>query len=70
MTTFPTISGSTKSIPSLFTTSATVVRFLRNEPLLPVEITPWTWRVDEVRATYDRFEADHQRLLQTFLRSR
>lgn len=57
------------AIPGLFTTSAAVVRFLRHEPLLPPELTPPDWPVHELRAVYDRFEADHQRLLQRFLRS-
>jgi phenylacetic acid degradation operon negative regulatory protein len=57
------------SIPDLFTTSAAAVRYLRSEPLLPSELTPPDWPVDEVRTTYDRFEADHQRLLQRFLRT-
>jgi phenylacetic acid degradation operon negative regulatory protein len=57
-----------RSIPDLFTTSAAVVRFLRNEPLLPTELTPPGWPVDRLRREYDAFEADHQRLLQTFLR--
>ena len=56
------------SIPALFTTSAAVVRFLRHEPLLPDELTPADWPVGDVRATYDAFEADHQRLLRRFLR--
>jgi phenylacetic acid degradation operon negative regulatory protein len=56
------------SIPELFTASAAVVRFLRNEPLLPTALTPADWPVDEVRTAYDRFEADHQRLLSGFLR--
>lgn len=56
------------SIPELFTTSAAVVRFLRNEPLLPAALTPPDWPVDAVRAAYDTFEADHQRLLSAFLR--
>lgn len=56
------------SIPPLFTTSATVVRYLRHEPLLPDELTPDDWPVGDVRAAYDAFEADHQRLLRRFLR--
>ncbi len=56
------------SIPTLFTTSASVVRFLRHEPLLPDVLTPADWPVGDVRATYDAFEADHQRLLRRFLR--
>ncbi len=57
------------AIPELFTTSAAVVRFLHREPLLPVGLTPNDWPVAEIRTIYDRFEADHQRLLQRFLRS-
>jgi len=57
------------SIPELFTTAAAAVRFLRREPLLPSQLTPPDWPVDEVRATYDRFEIDHQRLLRRFLRT-
>ena len=56
------------SIPSLFTTSAAIVRFLRHEPLLPAQLTPDDWPVDELRLRYDRFESDHQRLLRRFLR--
>ncbi len=56
------------SIPELFTTSAAVVRFLRREPLLPDALTPGGWSVGTVRDAYDAFEADHQRLLQRFLR--
>jgi phenylacetic acid degradation operon negative regulatory protein len=56
------------SIPVLFTTSAAVVRFLRHEPLLPDRLTPADWPVGSVRDAYDEFEADHQRLLQRFLR--
>lgn len=57
------------SIPDLFITSANVVRFLRNDPLLPGDLTRADWPVDEVRAIYDDFEVDHQRLLQHFLRT-
>ena len=56
------------SIPELFTTSAAVVRFLRREPLLPDALTPGGSSVGTVRDAYDAFEADHQRLLQRFLR--
>lgn len=57
------------SIPELFVASAAVVRYLRAEPRLPPVLTPPDWPADELRARYDRFEADHQRLLQRFLRS-
>lgn len=58
-----------RSIPDVFTVSATVVRFLRSEPLLPDELTPADWPVAELRVRYDRFEDAHQTLLRTFLRS-
>lgn len=57
------------SIPELFVVSAAVVRFLRSDPQLPVELTPADSPVAEVRHRYDRFEHDHQQLLQHFLRS-
>lgn len=58
-----------RSIPELFTFSATVVRFLRCDPLLPSELTPPEWPVALLRSRYDPFERAHQRLLRTFLRS-
>ena len=57
-----------RSIPRLFTLSAAVVRFLRNDPLLPPALTVARWPVDELRPVYDQFERDHLRLLQAFLR--
>lgn len=59
-----------RSIPELFLLSATVVRFLRSDPLLPAELVPHDWPISELRSTYDQFERDHQRLLQQFLRRR
>jgi phenylacetic acid degradation operon negative regulatory protein len=57
-----------RSIPELFLLSATIVRFLRSEPLLPSDLTPDDWPITRLRDTYDRFERDHQLLLQQFLR--
>ncbi|MEO6653497.1 MAG: PaaX domain-containing protein, C- domain protein [Ilumatobacteraceae bacterium] len=57
-----------QSIPLVFTLSAAVVRFLRNDPLLPSALQVVRWPVDELRSAYDEFELEHQRLLQTFLR--
>lgn len=56
------------AIPPIFTTSAAVVRFLRNEPLLPTELLPTSWPVDELRAAYDGVESDFQHLMSGFLR--
>ncbi len=58
-----------RSIPGVFTASATVLRFLRNEPLLPSLLTPSGWPVDELRVRYGEFERTHQALLRSFLRS-
>lgn len=57
------------SIPIAFTTSAVVVRFLRSEPQLPTELRPPGWPMRQLRRAYDEFEREHERLLQTFLRS-
>ncbi len=57
------------SIPRIFTTSAAVVRFLRNEPQLPVILTPPNWPVDDLRRRYDRTEARLQGLLRVFLKA-
>lgn len=56
------------SIPPIFTTSAAIVRCLRADPLLPREVLPTRWPLDELRATYDEAERDLQSLLRTFLR--
>ncbi len=58
-----------RTIPGVFTLSAAVVRFLRSDPLLPHQLTPPGWPVDELRDRYDRFEHRHQQLLRSFLRS-
>jgi len=58
-----------RSIPEVFTASATVLRFLRNEPLLPSPLTPDEWPVDGLRLRYEGFEKTHQALLRSFLRS-
>lgn len=62
--------GDPASIPETFTVSATVVRFLRTEPLLPASLLPTDWPVDELRREYDDLERDLQATLRGFLRSR
>lgn len=57
------------SIPATFTLSATVVRFLRSEPLLPTSLTPADWPADQLRRRYDRLEHDLQATLRDFLRT-
>jgi phenylacetic acid degradation operon negative regulatory protein len=60
---------STDSIPIAFTTAAHVVRFLRSEPQLPLELRPPAWPMSALRQAYDEFEKEHLRLLHTFLES-
>jgi phenylacetic acid degradation operon negative regulatory protein len=58
-----------ESIPETFTVAAAIVRFLRSEPLLPAQLTPPDWPVDEVRRSYDDLERDLQATLRSFLGS-
>jgi len=58
------------SIPTMFSLSAVVLRFLRSEPLLPHELTPPDWPVDALRCRYTTFESDVQAMLRPFLRRR
>ena len=58
-----------ESIPTTFTLSAAVVRFLRSEPLLPAALTPDDWPVDGLRRRYDDLERDLQATLRAFLRT-
>jgi phenylacetic acid degradation operon negative regulatory protein len=55
------------SIPAAFHLSATVVRFLRDEPLLPLELLPASWPVQTLRDRYDEFERRLQTMLRPFL---
>ncbi len=57
----------TDSIPVAFTASAGVVRFLRAEPQLPIELRPPGWPMAALRRAYDEFEREHLRLLHGFL---
>jgi phenylacetic acid degradation operon negative regulatory protein len=58
-----------RSIPQIFTIAATVLRFLRSDPLLPSELAPEDWPFDRLRLRYDSFEHAHQLQLRAFLRS-
>ncbi len=53
-------------LPEAFAISAAVVRALRTEPRLPPALTPPDWPAPELRAVYDRYEVDFQRLLRRF----
>lgn len=55
------------SIPAIFTYSAAVVRYLRDDPLLPAALAPERWPADALRAEYDAAEQRLQRLLHGFL---
>jgi phenylacetic acid degradation operon negative regulatory protein len=58
-----------QAIPEAFVVSAAVLRFLRSDPLLPFELAPPGWPVDELRLGYEQFEAALQQLLRSFLSS-
>lgn len=53
-------------IAPLFAAAATVVRFLRTEPLLPAAVTPRDWAPDALRHTYDDAEQQLQARLRRF----
>ena len=55
------------SIPAVFTFSAAVVRYLRDDPVLPVALTPEGWPATALRADYDAAEQRLQHLLHGFL---
>lgn len=58
-----------QEIPGAFVFSATVLRFLRSDPLLPSALAPQRWPIDELRLGYQQFEGALQRLLRSFLSS-
>ena len=55
------------SIPDVFVTSAAVVRYLRDEPLLPPGLGPSDWPADALRPAYDGLEQRLHILLRSFL---
>lgn len=61
--------GEHAAIPATFTLAATIVRFVRSDPLLPAALTPDDWPLDELRRRYDDLERDLQATLRDFLRS-
>lgn len=54
-------------IPPDFLLSAAVLRHLRADPLLPVELQPDGWTGDDLRAAYDRFDEAFKQRLRSFL---
>lgn len=59
--------GDPSILPNTFVLSAAAVRFLREEPQLPVGLQPPGWVVPTLRPRYDEFEAAFQVLLRQFL---
>jgi phenylacetic acid degradation operon negative regulatory protein len=55
------------SIPEVFLAAAAVVRYLRDEPLLPPALTPHDWPATQLRPAYDALEQAFQGLLRSFL---
>ena len=55
------------SIPDVFLASAAVVRYLRDDPLLPPELTARDWPTSRLRPAYDALELAFQGLLRSFL---
>lgn len=55
------------SIPDVFIASAAVVRYLRDEPMLPPGLTPDRWPVTALRSAYDDLERAFQAQLRSFL---
>ena len=53
-----------------FVLAAAVVRHLAADPLLPPSLLPARWPGDDLRATYDTWVADYQRVLADWHRSR
>lgn len=62
--------GRPEALPPTIALAAEVVRFLRAEPLLPVELTPDPWPPDELRVRYREFDRRVGRTLTTVLSSR
>jgi phenylacetic acid degradation operon negative regulatory protein len=60
--------GDTALLAPCFLTAAAVVRHLRADPLLPVEVLPAAWPGISLRADYDRYESAYQSLLRAVLR--
>jgi phenylacetic acid degradation operon negative regulatory protein len=54
-------------LPTAFSLAAEVLRFLRSEPLLPAELTPPAWPVDDLRRRYEALERDVQTMLRPIL---
>jgi phenylacetic acid degradation operon negative regulatory protein len=56
-------SGRHQSLPAATLLSATIVRHLRAEPLLPRQLTPPAWPINELRDRYADFDRAYGRVL-------
>lgn len=59
----PLESGHTGTLAEGFVVSASVLRHLQADPLLPAELLPSGWPGADLRATYDRFDAAYRAVL-------
>ena len=58
------------ALPDAMLVSAAVVRFLREEPLLPAALTPDGWPVDDLRRVYRDYDRDFGRVLRSVIDER
>ena len=65
--TSPAATSPAGGIPSSFRVAAAVVRHLRDDPLLPVELLPADWPGDSLREEYDAYESSFQAALRPVL---
>jgi phenylacetic acid degradation operon negative regulatory protein len=56
-------SADVAAVPKTTMRAAAIVRFLREEPLLPRSLTPPDWPVDDLRDRYRRFDHEFGRVL-------
>jgi phenylacetic acid degradation operon negative regulatory protein len=59
--------GDERSLAPGFVTSASVLRHLQHDPLLPAELLPAGWPGDALRAEYDRYDRAYRALLRAWL---
>ena len=62
-------SGDTGALGPCFVTAATALRHLTSDPVLPAELLPGGWNGNDLRATYDEYEAALQSLLKSWFRT-
>lgn len=62
--------GDSRHLADGFVTSATVLRHLQADPLLPQALLPATWPGDQLRADYDRYDTAYRAVLRAWFTSR